>query len=82
MVSFGRLRLAKHAWTEEEVKQIIQFLKQRGRRHAVTHLGPFVLIPTRRNEGVPHGVRDRAPNPDRPYPVCVWYITGRRIFFG
>jgi hypothetical protein len=38
-VSFGRLMcLAKDAWTEEEVKKIIQYLKQRGKWHAVTHL--------------------------------------------
>lgn len=31
---FGRLDLADDAWTEEEVKQIIQFLKHRGTRHS------------------------------------------------
>ena len=80
-VSFGRLRLAKDAWTEEEVKQIIQFLKQRGECHAVAHLKPLTLIPVRRNEGFPHGVRHCAPDPDHPPPLCIWHIAGRRVVF-
>ena len=80
-VSVGRLCLAKDAWTEEEVKQIIHFLKQRGRWHAVTRLGSFTLIPVRRDEGFHHGVCGCAPNLDRPSPPCIWYIPGKCIGF-
>ena len=80
-VSFGRLGLAKDTWTEEEVKQIIQYLKQRGRWHTVIHLKPFTLILVRRNEGIPRGVRDRAPNPDRSPPLCIRHIAGKSVVF-
>lgn len=45
VVSFRLPRLAKDAWTDEEVRQIMQFLKQRGRWDAATNPNPFVLIP-------------------------------------
>ena len=69
--------LAEDAWTEGEVRQIIQYLKQRGRWPAVFHLKLFTLISVRRDEGFPYGVRCCASNPDRSPPLCIWYITGK-----
>ena len=77
--SLGRLCSAKDAWTEEEVKQIIQFLKQHGRSRTITHLRFFILVPVHRDEDLPHGVRVRAQNPDHPPPLCIWYIAGKNF---
>ena len=77
--SFGHFWLARDAWTEEEVKQMIQFLKQRGRPRKDFHLRLSPLISVRRDEGLPHRVCDCAPNPDRPSPLCVWDIAGEGV---
>lgn len=73
---FGRLSLAEDAWTEEEVKQIIQFLKHRGTRPNASIRDPSPLIPGSRDESFPYGVCDCAPDPDHPSPLRVWCIIG------
>ena len=81
LIRFFVFRLAQDAWTEEEVRQLIQFLKQRGRWHTVFYPKPFTLISVYRDEGLPHRVRHCAPNPDRPSPLCIWDIAGEGIGF-
>lgn len=49
------------------------------RRHPF--LKPFTLVFVRRNEGIPRGVRDRAPNPDRSPPLRIRHIAGKSVVF-
>jgi hypothetical protein len=76
---FGRLSSANDAWTEEEVKQIIQFLKQRGKGHVGFYPAPSPLTFMRRDEGLPHGVRACTPDTDCPHSLCVRYFVGQYI---